>query len=67
MRNARAHKIQWSDPTVHSSTVTRSVQSCQISITDTRFFKLRLYHQRFFFYTPFKTSLLQLNSKQELK
>ena len=21
MRNARAHKIQWSDPTVHSSTV----------------------------------------------
>ena len=21
MRNARAHKLQWSDPTVHSSTV----------------------------------------------
>ena len=24
MRNARAHKLQWSDPTVHSSTVART-------------------------------------------
>ena len=24
MRNARAHKLQWSDPTVHSSTVVRT-------------------------------------------
>ena len=30
MRNARAHKIQWSDPTVHSSTVTTL---CMVNFT----------------------------------
>ena len=27
MRNARAHKLQWSDPTVHSSTVYSTVNT----------------------------------------
>ena len=28
MRNARAHKLQWSDPAVHSSTVTEVYLEC---------------------------------------
>ena len=32
MRNARAHKLQWSDPTVHSSTVTTCKLQPQIVI-----------------------------------
>ena len=31
MRNSRAHKLQWTDPTVHSSTVSRKSE-CSLKI-----------------------------------
>ena len=34
MRNARAHKLQWSGPTVHSSTVAIASMQAQVQIGD---------------------------------